>query len=498
MSHPAPVSFVSRRTAVVVGAAAIALAVILAVRPNPAPLVSLPGAAPVEADTARFDGAPERLAAALRIATISHSDPAQFDSAAFGALHAHLARAFPLAHAALTREFVATHSVLYTWHGSDASLKPVLLVAHLDVVPVEAAAAATWTHEPFSGAVVDGHIWGRGAIDNKSAVLGILEAVESLVASGFVPTRTVMLAFGHDEEVGGSAGARAIAALLAARGTALELVLDEGGVIGDGVIPGVTVPTALVGVAEKGFASVELVARTAGGHSSLPPRESSVGVLGAAVLRLEASQMPARLAGPARMMFERLGPRFPALRRALFANLWLTEPLVVRALQRAPSTNAMVRTTTAVTIFQAGTKDNVLPAEARAVLNYRILPGDHVADVHAHVRDIVDDPRIEVRAAGAFEAEPSAVSDVSSMGFQAIERSLLAVAPDAVVSPFLVVVVTDARHYAALSQNVFRFLPIRLSSSDLARIHGVDERLAVGEYVRAIRFYRHFIQYTTR
>jgi carboxypeptidase PM20D1 len=448
---------------------------------GPAPAVAVPA------------GAAERLAGAIRIRTISHGDPAAFDAAAFQAMHAYLQASFPRAHAALRRETVATHSLLYTWPGSDPSLKPILLMGHLDVVPVEPGTEGSWEEDPFGGRIADGFIWGRGAIDNKSAVVGLLEAVEMLVAGGFRPARTVHLAFGHDEEVGGTRGARTIAALLQSRGVELEMVLDEGGVIGEGVLPGITPPTALVGIAEKGFVSIELTVRGAGGHSSLPPRESAIGILGAAVARLEENQMPARLEGPTRQLFERVGPHFPFAQRAVFANLWATRPLVIGKLEESPTTNAMIRTTTAPTIFQAGTKENVLASRARAVVNFRIHPGDSVAGVLAHVRRVVDDSRVEARIAPGFTAEPSAVSSTASETYRTLERTIRSVAPDAVVAPYLVVVVADARYFQGLSRNVFRFLPVRLASEDLKRMHGTNERLAVRDYEQAVRFYRQLV-----
>ena len=435
------------------------------------------------------DGAAERLAAAIRIRTISTDDPALFDAGAFRLFHEYVATAFPRVHANLQRETVATHSLLYRWQGTDPSLKAILLIGHMDVVPVELGTGDTWAHDPFEGRIADGFIWGRGAIDNKSAVVGILEAVEMLLGEGFRPARTVYLAFGHDEEVGGTRGAGEIAALLRSRGVELEMVLDEGGVIGNGILPGITEPVALVGVAEKGFVTIELSTRTTGGHSSLPPSQSAVGIVSAAVARLEANPMPARLEGATRELFDRIGPGFPLAQRAVFANLWLTRRMVMRGLESSPVTNAMVRTTTAATVFQAGSKDNVLPSYARAAVNFRILPGDSVEAVLEHVRRVVDDDRVQIKTVGRFSAEPSAVSSTDSNSFRTLERTIRSVAPDAIVAPYLVVVVTDARHYSALSRNVFRFLPLRLTSADLERIHGMDERIGVSEYEAAIRTY---------
>jgi carboxypeptidase PM20D1 len=445
------------------------------------------------AEVAIPEGAADRLAGSLRIQTISSEDPAALDPRAFSALHHYLQTAFPRVHARLARETVGTHSLLYTWPGSDSSLKPILLIGHLDVVPVETGTEEKWQHDPFGGRIADGFIWGRGAIDNKSAVLGTLEAVEMLLAEDFRPVRTVYLAYGHDEEVGGAAGARQIAALLKARGIELEMVLDEGGVIGDGILPGITDPVALVGIAEKGFVTIELSTRMAGGHSSLPPRQSAVGILSAAVARLEANPMAARLEGPTRQLFDRISPRFPALQRALFANLWLTTPLVLRSLEGSPTINAMVRTTTAPTIFQAGTKDNVLPSYARAVINFRILPGDTVASVVEHVMRTVGDSRVEIKTVGRFSAEPSAVSGTQSESFRTLERSIRSVVPNAIVAPYLVVVVTDARYYSGLSRHVFRFLPLRLTQRDLERMHGIDERIGIRDYEAAIRIYRQLV-----
>lgn len=437
-------------------------------------------------------GAAERLAEAIRIPTISHEDSARFDAAAFDAMHQLLRARFPRVHARLRREVVAGYTLLYTWPGTDPSLPPVLLMGHMDVVPVEPGTEARWTRPPFAGAVEGGWVWGRGAVDDKSSVLGTLEAVEMLLAEGFAPRRTVLLAYGHDEETGGH-GARQTAALLRGRGVRPWMVVDEGGVIGQGLMPGVDRPTALIGIAEKGFVSVELTARAEGGHSSMPPRNGSIGRLSAAIHRLESSPMPARLDGAALQLFDRVGPEMPFAQRAVFANLWLTRPLVIRTLSAAPSSDAMVRTTTAPTIFQAGTKENVLPSRARAVVNFRILPGDSVRGVVAHVRRVVDDTGVHVRAMEGFSSEPSSVSRTDGEAYRVLERSIRQAAPDAVVAPYLVLGGTDARHYHALSDAVFRFLPVRMTPDDLDRIHGTDERISVRDYESAIQFYRQLL-----
>jgi carboxypeptidase PM20D1 len=450
------------------------------------------GPAPAAAAFTAPAGAAERLAEAIRIPTVSPQDSARVDTAAFAAFHALLQQRFPRVHARLRRETVGRYSLLYTWPGTDPSLPPVLLMGHMDVVPVEPGTEARWARPPFSGAMADGFVWGRGALDDKVSVMGTLEAVEMLLAEGFAPRRTVLLAYGHDEETGGR-GAQRIAALLRGRGVRPLLVLDEGGIVGQGLMPGVDRPTALVGIAEKGFVSVELTAEAAGGHSSMPPRHGSIGRLSAAIQRLEDSPMPARLDGPTLQLFGRIGPELPFAQRMVFANLWLTRPLVIRTLEGAPSTNAVIRTTTAPTIFQAGTRENVLPSRARAVVNFRILPGDRVVDVLAHVQRTVGDTAVRVRVMEGFSSEPSPVSRTDDEPFRLLERSIRQFAPDAVVAPYLVVGGTDARHFHALSEHVYRFMPVRVTQDDLDRIHGTDERIAVRDYAAAIGFYRQLL-----
>jgi carboxypeptidase PM20D1 len=449
--------------------------------------------APVATATGHFrPGAAERLGAAIRFRTVSGEDGRRFDPGPFRAFSQFLVAAFPATHRSLKRESIG-ESLLYTWAGADSSLDAILFIAHTDVVPVEAGTEDRWSRPPFSGMVEQGFIWGRGAIDNKSAVMGILEAVESLLLEEFRPKRTLYLAFGHDEEVGGGSGAARIASELRRRGARFEVVLDEGGVLGDGILPGVSRRTALVGVAEKGFATVELSASTDGGHSSLPPKHTAIGMLSAAVARLEENRPAVRWGVATEGMFRAVAPHFPLGQRAVFANLWLAGPLVRRKLSEDPATDAMVRTTTAPTIFQAGTKDNVLPTTAKAAVNFRIIQGDSVAGMIEHVRRAVDDSRVQVKLGGRFSAEPSRVSSDTATSYRVIADAIRSVDTSAIVAPFLVVVVTDSRYFADLGRNVYRFLPLRMEPRDLQRIHGVDERVAIADYERAIRIWRELI-----
>jgi carboxypeptidase PM20D1 len=430
--------------------------------------------------------AAERLAGAVRFRTISH-ESGQVEREAFFGLHGHLARSFPLVHSRLTREVVAGYSLLYTWTGRNPGAAPILLMSHQDVVPVEPGTERSWTRPPFSGAIADGYVWGRGTMDDKSGVLALLEAVEHLLARGFQPERTVFLAFGHDEEVSGVNGARNIAALLRRRGVKPAFILDEGGVIAQGMVEGIDAPIALVGTAEKGYVSVELVAKAEGGHSSMPPRHTAIGRLARVIQRLEENQMPARIEGATRKSFEYLAPEMPFGQRLFLSNLWLFSPLAERLFSEEPAANSRIRTTTAATLLHAGVKENVLPLEARAVVNFRILPGDTVEDVLEHVRAHAG-PEVQVAARRATATEPSPESDAGSPAFRLIQTTIAQVFPSALVSPNLLGGGTDTKHFQGLTPNVYRFLPIHIRKEDLARVHGTNERIGVEDYAGIVRF----------
>lgn len=469
---------------------ALLLAVCLArVALLPAPAAPGTAIAPIELDEA---GAVTRLAGALRIPTISHTDKALNDPAALAAFAAHLEKGFPRVHAALTRENVGP-SLLYTWPGRDTAALPLLLLAHMDVVPVEPGTEAKWTHPPFGGVVAGGYIWGRGARDDKSSVLGLLESVEWLLARDFVPPRTVYLAFGHDEEIGGQDGALKVAALLKSRGVKADL-LDEGGAVLDGLVSGVQRPVAAIMAAEKGYFTVRMTARAEGGHSSRPPAVTAVGRLAQAVSRVQMHPLPTRLERPVTDMFDRLAPEMPFGQRLALANRWLFGPILRRRLASSQTTNTLVRTTTAPTVFHAGVKDNVLPSEAYALVNFRLLPGDTIKGVLAHLRQVIADPGIELAQDGGFGNEASVPSPIDSPAFRLLERTTREIFPEAVVSTGLVTGATDARNYEGVYVTRYNFSPSVLNAQDLPSIHGTDERIAVDNYLRMVRFYVRLLQ----
>jgi carboxypeptidase PM20D1 len=452
-------------------------------------LCALALSAPAIGDTASDLTPADRLAGAIRFPTVSVEGQVDASADALAGLHAYLQKSFPLVHQRLTRETVNSYGLIYTWPGSDPSLKPILLMAHQDVVPIAPGSEGKWHHAPFSGDIADGFIWGRGSWDDKGTLLALFEALESLIADGAQPKRTVMIVSGHDEEAGGARGAKAIADLLAQRGIHPEFVLDEGEVITDGVVAGATRPIAFIGLAEKGMATFSLTAQGVAGHSSMPPPHTVVGRLAAAVETLENHPMPAKIDGLARRTFEQMALSMSGLQRWMLGNLWLTEPLVRRKLEGQPSTNAMLRTTTAVTVIAGGNKANVLPGRAEALVNFRIKPGERIDDVAAHIRQTIDDPGIEVALQPDAE-EPSPLSPEDAPGYRWIAQTIHETAPDAAVVPGLVVAATDARSMARITDKVYRFMPIRVRPEDVARFHGTDERISLADYQGMIDFYK--------
>ena len=439
-------------------------------------------------------GAADRLAGAVRFKTISYETPSDATPRELLLLHSYLQEVFPHAHAAAKRELINKYSLLYTWEGRNPSARPLVLMAHQDVVPIAPGTDTQWHAGPFSGEVRDGFIWGRGAWDDKGNLMAILEAVESLAAAGFKPERTVYLAFGHDEENGGEEGAKAIAALLEQRNVRPEFVLDEGMLIADGLVPGLDPPVAVIGIAEKSSATLKLTATAPPGHSSMPGTRTAIGSLAAALRRLEQSPLPAAVDGVAARMFHALTPEMHGLNRVALSNMWLFEPWVRRQLEQTPSTNALLRTTTAITVIRGGDKENVLPGAAEALVNFRLLPGDTVDGVVAHVRGVIDDAQIRIDVLPQANNASPVASDTSA-AYQLITRTVRELFPGVIVAPGLMIGGTDARHMVGLADNVYRFSPVRARAEDLARFHGTDERISVANYVELIRFYQTLISH---
>ena len=443
-------------------------------------------------------GAAQRLGEAVRARTISTLDDANSNSQQFAQLQAQLQARYPKAHGVLRRELVGGLSLLHTWPGSDPLAPGILLMAHHDVVPVAPGTEPQWSVDPFSGTVKDGFVWGRGAWDNKGNLIAQMEAVELLAGAGFTPRRTIYLVSGADEEVGGHRGAQRIAGLLKERGVRLDFVIDEGMVIADGIIPGLSKPAAIIGVAEKGYVSAVLKITAAPGHSSMPPPtgSSAIAMMSAALKRIDEEPHEAAISGVARDMFSTLAPEMNGMLRVAFSNLWLFGPLVQQQLEAGASTNALLRTTTALTMAHAGNKENVLPGVAEATVNFRLLPGDTIAAVlqrlRGQVEQVVDKAKFELSAApGSTEATP--VSPIGSEAYKLLHRTVREVFPGVVVTPGLYLAGSDSVHFLGLSDNVFRFSPIRVTSQDVGRLHGTNERISVENLAELIRFYHRLL-----
>lgn len=447
---------------------------------------------PVAVDSAAAD----RLADAVRFKTVSSESDPGANGDQFVALHDFLRRSYPKLHEVLKVESVGNHALLYTWQGSDTNAKPIALMAHQDVVPIAPGTEGDWQQPPFAGAIAEGFIWGRGAWDDKGNLMSIMEAVEMLTASGFQPRQTIYLSFGDDEEVGGADGAQRVVKLFKERGVKLDFVIDEGLLIVKGLLKGIERPVALVGVAEKGYLTLQLAASATPGHSSMPPPEpgkSAIGMMSLALSRLDASPMPGGIRGISEEMFDVLAPEMSGMNRVFLSNLWLFKPVVAAQLEKAASTNALMRTTTALTIVNAGNKENVLPGRANATVNFRLLPGDSSDAVLQHSQQAIGNPGVKIEKEAGF-SEASAVSSTEASGYRTINRTLRQLHPDVVVAPGLMLGATDSRHFGEIADNVYRFSPVRAGPEDLARFHGTNERISVANFTELIQFYHQLIQ----
>lgn len=473
----------------------VVLAIIMVVRANTiyedvqlAPATDLPQVALDE------DAAVERFTGALRFRTISHDDRSNFDADEFLALHDYLEQSYPLVHEHATRTLINDYSLVYHLEGSDPSLKPVLFMGHMDVVPVDDITLPQWTHDPFAGTVVDGVIWGRGAIDDKLSVMSFLEATEALLAEGFQPSRSLYLAFGHDEEVGGADGAKQTAKYFEEQGVEFEFVLDEGGVVLEDIVDGVDRPVAIIGIAEKGYVNLRLRVDARGGHSSQPPPQTALGIVSRAVVKVEDNPFPAQFTY-VRTMFDAIAPYSPFANRLGMANTWLLGPIVKKTLLANQGTAPTLRTTTAATMASGSSKSNILPTRAEAVINFRIIPGETAESVRDRVVEIIDDERVEVLM--EYAINPSPVSPTDSMGFELLARSIRGFDENIIVAPYLVQGGTDARYFYSVSPNVYRFIMARARPDTLRIVHGIDERIPVEDFLTAIRFYYAVIRQAT-
>jgi len=409
------------------------------------------------------------------------------ETAEFEAFIAALPRLYPAVHAALELERVNGHALLYRWPGTgqDAGARASVLMAHYDVVPV--GDPGEWTHAPFSGHNDGTFLWGRGTLDDKGQLVAILEAAESLLRAGYAPTHDLYFSFGNNEETAGDSAAAA-ANLLAARGVTPWLVLDEGGAVAGGAFPGVSRPAAVVGVAEKGILDVELLTRDPGGHASTPPRMGATARLARAITRIERSPFPQSLPDVTAEMLRRFGPHTPAPLRAAFANVALLRlPITWLFGRLGNETNAMTRTTVAITTLEGSAGANVLAATAKANANIRIAVGESVGGTVARLRKIIRDPKVELRVVEGND--PSPVSPSTGAQWDVLADSIGQIFPEAIITPYIMMGGTDSRRFTGICGAVYRFAPFFMDVQARGSIHAVDEKISLETLGRGVRFY---------
>ena len=432
------------------------------------------------------------LSESIRFQTISHESSQDLNADAFDNFQAWVSQTYSQLHQTLELKMF-NGTMLYKWEGTDPTLKPILVTGHYDVVPVIPGTESLWQQPPFSGTISDGFVWGRGALDDKSGVIGILEATSYLIAGGYQPKRTIYLSFGHDEEIGGAKGAGLVADYLEASEVQLAWSLDEGSFLLDGFLPGVDKLVASVNVAEKGSTTLQIVGKGAGGHSSMPPSQTAVGVLAEAITKLEENPMSGGLDGLALAMFDTTSREMPFTLKMLFANRWLFSGLIEAILAKDPATNAMLRTTTAPTMLSASVKTNVLAIEAIATVNFRVHPRDTIGGIFDHVSAVVENDNVEVRPMawdGFGLGQPaSKVSSWESKGYKNIEQSVKNIYGNVIVAPGLMVAASDSRHYGRVADNAYRFNPFPLTRDQLAGFHGTNERIGTDDFVRGVKVY---------
>ncbi len=434
------------------------------------------------------NAAAERLAQAIRFPTVSLVAETE-DRAPFRDLHAWMQTTYPAFHAATKREGFGEFSLMYVWEGADAAQPPIVLAAHMDVVPAPEDTLESWRTAPFDGRVQDGYVLGRGAVDDKGSLIALLEAAEFLAAQGRRPTRTIIFVFGHDEEIGGDNGAVLMAAALKQRGVRAWFVLDEGSAAID-PHPLTGRPAALIAVAERGFATMRVRAVGQPGHSSMPPQETAVSRAAEAVDRIHAMPIERRLeGGPALDMMRALAPELSTTTRMAVANEWLFGPLLKSRMEGEPAARALMGTSVAPTMINGGVRANVMPAEVEAMINFRLHPRDTSADILERARAAVADLEGVTLDWAEPPREATMVSSTTSSSYALIAALTTATLRDMPVAPGLMLAGADARHYEGVAENVYRFQPVLFTSEDLEGIHGLNERLSIANLDRMIRFY---------
>jgi carboxypeptidase PM20D1 len=452
------------------------------------PLIADARVAAIEVD---IDQAVDNMQKAIGYRTVSYERGAVTNGEQFTQFIEFLEESYPAVHQHTQRTIISDYSLLFKWQGKSPELQPVLLTGHYDVVPVIPGTEDKWESAPFSGELKNGYIYGRGAMDDKSAIIAMMESAEALLSRGFQPQRTIYFSFGHDEEVSGLSGAGEIVKHLKKSGVQFAWSLDEGSFVMEGLLP-VDKPVAMINVAEKGYVSIDIVATGAGGHSSMPPKKTAVGKLAEAIVKIQESPFSGGLSGISGEMMDQLGPYLPFSQRILMSNRWLFGSIVERGLSSSPAMNASMRTTIAPTMLSASPKENVLPIEARATINLRLHPRDTPESVEQHFNNVLEGfDDVTVKVLHGNNASPVASS--TSAGFQSLAASVRAVFGDVIIVPGITVAATDSRHYVSVSDNAYRFNPMQVGTEDIAGFHGTNERVSVENLGKAVQFYQSVI-----
>lgn len=438
----------------------------------------------------------EHLSKAISIPTISYPDKSKVDFSQFDKFHDFLDEAFPLIHEKLEKETVKEASLMYRWKGTRDDLDPIALLSHQDVVPISEGTEQDWTHEPFSGFNDGEFIWGRGALDMKNHLMGVMEAVETLLEEGFQPERDVYLLFGQDEEVvaNDDSGAKAMMTILKERGIHLDSVVDEGGAILPVNIKGIINDKQLVGIgiAEKGYCDFEISVRAKGGHSSQPPKHTALGQIAEVIRDLENNQFKSEMKPFVKDLFSSIGKNCTYPVRLVTCNIPYLTPLMIEVMKQIPPAATFIRTTTAVTMSEGSPAANVLPQKASITVNFRLLPGTTVADCEKHIRKVVRNKDIEVKALKVKEA--SSFSPTDSRAFNIIKEICMQDDSRNIVAPYLVMGGTDACNYEPVCENIYRYSPYKASIELLLCTHGTNERVPVEAIGQGVAFFKRYIR----
>ncbi len=429
-----------------------------------------------------------KLSRAIQLKTVSYSDISMIDMEEHRKFGDFLKENFPLTDTKLERIQLNDFSYIFKWEGREKEKLPVLFMAHFDVVPVRAEG---WLHQPFSGDIEDGIIWGRGTLDTKNSLVAIMESTELLLEEGFKPERTIYLAFGGDEEVSGIKGAVAAVKYFREHGIHFDWVLDEGSIIAENMFSIVKKPLALIGIAEKGFVNIRVSASGTGGHASMPPAHTASGLVAGAVAKIEAHPFPVSMSGTVSRFLKALIPHTDFPTALILSNLWIFKGIVKLIFTKTPPSAAMIRTTQAVTVMKGSSKDNILPHFAEAIINIRIIPGETVDSVLKRVQGIVKNKQVKIEFQDSgYASDPVHESDVKGRGYSAIATAVEIVYPKAMVAPFLVTAATDSRHFEPIADNIYRFSPMVLTSDDIKTVHGVNESISIKNFKNMIRFFK--------